>query len=62
VWWCTPLIPALERQRQVDLKACLVYKASSRTARAVTQTNSVSENKKTNKIKVFCLILVFIAL
>ena len=30
-WWCTPLIPALRRQRQVDLcefKANLVYKLS----------------------------------
>ena len=28
VWWCTPLIPALGRQKQVDLcefKARLVY-------------------------------------
>ena len=35
-----PLIPALEKQRQVDLyelEASLVYKASSRTAGAVTQ-------------------------
>ena len=39
-WWrCMPLIPALGRQRQVDLsefEASLVYKGSSRTARAVT--------------------------
>ena len=29
-WWCTPLIPALGRQRQVDLcefEASLVYKS-----------------------------------
>jgi hypothetical protein len=35
-WWCTPLIPALRRQRQVDLcefQAILVYRESSRTAR-----------------------------
>jgi hypothetical protein len=34
----TPLIPALRRQRQADLcdfEASLVYRASSRTARAV---------------------------
>ena len=40
-----PLISALRRQRQVDLiefKASLVYRVSSRTARA-TQRNSVSE-------------------
>jgi hypothetical protein len=36
-WWCTPLIPALGRKKQVDLyefKASLVYRVSSRTARA----------------------------
>ena len=39
-----PLIPAHGRQRQVDLcefEASLVYRASSRTARAVTQRNPV---------------------
>ena len=43
-----PLIPALGRQRQIDLcefEASLVYKASSRTARAVTTKNPVSKNK-----------------
>ena len=33
--WCTPLVPVLRRQRQAGLcefKACLIYKASSRTA------------------------------
>ena len=48
-WWCTPLIPALGKQRQVDLcefEASLVYRASSRTARAI-QRNPVS--KKQNK-------------
>ena len=41
-WWCTPVIPALRRQRQGDLcqfKASLVYRVSSRMARAVTQRN-----------------------
>ena len=45
-WWCTPLIPALRRQRQVDLcefEASLVYRARSR---AVTQRNPVSKKKK----------------
>jgi hypothetical protein len=32
--WHTPLIPALGRQRQVEFKASLVYKVSSRIARA----------------------------
>ena len=35
VWWLTPLILALWRQRQADpleFKASLVYKVSSRTA------------------------------
>ena len=46
------LISAPKGQRQVDFhefEASLVYKVSSRTARAVTQRNSVS-NKQTNKI------------
>jgi hypothetical protein len=52
-----PLIPALGRQRQTDwiseFKASLVYRVSSRTARA-TQRNPVSkiQNKtKQNKTK-----------
>jgi hypothetical protein len=46
-----PLIPALRRQRQADLcefKVSLVYRMSSRTARA-THRNSLSQNKQTNK-------------
>jgi hypothetical protein len=42
-WWCMPLIPALNRQRQVDLfefKARLIYRASFRTSR-VTQINPI---------------------
>jgi len=50
--WChTPLIPALRRQRQVELcefEASLLYKASSRTARA-TQTDPVLKNQKSKK-------------
>ena len=49
-----PLIPALGRQRQVDLsefEASLVYIASSRTARTVKQRNPVLKNQKTNKQK-----------
>jgi hypothetical protein len=46
-WWCTPLIPALGRQRQEDheFEASLVYRVSSRTARA-TQRNPVSKKKQ----------------
>jgi hypothetical protein len=51
-----PLISALERQRQVKLwefKASLVYKTSSRTARALTQENPVmvkdNDDKYMNK-------------
>ena len=46
--WHTPLILILWRQRQADLcefKASLVYRASSRTARA-TQRNPVLKKKK----------------
>jgi hypothetical protein len=48
-WWPMPLISALRRQRQVDLiefEASLVYRVSSRTARA-TQRNPVSKKLKT---------------
>jgi hypothetical protein len=50
-WWHTPLIPALGRQRQAisEFEASLVYRVSSRTARA-TQRNPVSKsNKQTDK-------------
>ena len=46
-----PLIPALRRQRQVDLcelEASLVYRVSSWTARAI-QRNPVSKNKNKQK-------------
>lgn len=45
VCWYVPLIPVPRRQRQADLRefnASLVYKVSTRAARA-TQTNPVSE-------------------
>ena len=52
------LILALVRQRQLDLcefKASMVYKVSFRTARTVTQRNSVSKTKQTKqKIKSYC--------
>ena len=48
-----PLISALRRQRQMDLrefKASLVYRVCSRTARA-TQRNPVSKHKNKQKNK-----------
>jgi hypothetical protein len=45
VWWLKPLIPALGTQRQADIcefEASLVYRVSSRAARA-TQRNPVSK-------------------
>ena len=47
-----PVIPALGRQRQVDLfefEASLVYRTSSRTVRAVTQRNPVSKKQQQQK-------------
>jgi hypothetical protein len=51
-----PLIPALQRQRQVNIyefEICLIYRASSRTARAKQRTpvskiktNTYSHNKQ----------------
>ena len=43
------LIPALGRQRKVDLcefEASLVYRMSSRTARTVTQRNLITKSKQ----------------
>ena len=59
-WWCTPLIPALRRPRQGDLKfeTSLVYRASFTTARA-KQRNPVLKNQ-TNQPKRTFLILQFI--
>jgi hypothetical protein len=50
-WWHMPLIPALGSQRQEDLwefKASLVYRASSRTARA-TQKPYFKKKKKNKR-------------
>ena len=49
LWWRMPLIPALERQKQADLcefKSSLIYKVSSRTARAVSQRSPVLKNQR----------------
>jgi hypothetical protein len=37
-WWCTPLMPAMGRQKQMDLcefKVILVCRVSSKTARVI---------------------------
>lgn len=47
-WWCTPLILALRRRKQVDFcefEANLIYRVSPRTARA-TRRSSVTDNNK----------------
>ena len=47
-----PLIPALSRQKQVDLcefKTSLVYRVSSRTAKTASQRSLVSKNKTKNR-------------
>jgi hypothetical protein len=56
-WWHTPLIPALGLglglglgRRISEFEANLVYKVSSRSARA-TQRNPVSKNQKKKKKK-----------
>jgi hypothetical protein len=49
-WWQLSLIPALGRQRQADFEASLVYRVSSRTARA-TQKNPVLKKKKKKERK-----------
>jgi hypothetical protein len=52
-WWHLPLIPTLGRQRQealCEFKASLVYKSSSRIARA-TQRNPVSKKQKNKQTK-----------
>jgi hypothetical protein len=51
VWWHTPLIPALRRQRWISkFEASLVYKVSSMTAWAI-QRNPVSRKQKKKKKK-----------
>ena len=50
-----PLVPALGRQRQADLyefNASLVYRASSRRAKAVTQRSPILKNKTTQQQKI----------
>ncbi|EGV97840.1 hypothetical protein I79_014050 [Cricetulus griseus] len=47
-WWCTPLIPALRRQRQADLcefKASLVSRVSARIGSKATQRNPYGPHK-----------------
>ena len=49
-WWCMPLIPAL-RWISVSLNPAWSTRASSRTARALTQRNPVLKNKNKQKSK-----------
>jgi len=51
-WWYMTLIPALRRQRQVELcefEASLVYRVSSRTARAAHRHPVSKTNQPTNQ-------------
>jgi hypothetical protein len=50
-WWCTPLIPALGRQRQriSEFEASLVYRVSYRTVRAIQRNPVLEKQNKTNK-------------
>jgi hypothetical protein len=43
--WCTPIIPAGRSRRISEFEASLVYRVSSRTARA-TQRNPVLKNQR----------------
>lgn len=46
-WWSTPLTPAFGRQRQADLRefgASLVFRVSSRTARAIQGLRKTNKN------------------
>ena len=48
-WWYVPLIPALLRQRQMDLcefKASLVYRVSSRTGSIATEKPCLRKRQK----------------
>jgi hypothetical protein len=46
VWWYTPLIPALGIS---EFEASLVYKVSSRTARAIQRNPVLKKNKNKKK-------------
>jgi len=67
-WWCKLLIPALRRQRQVDLcefKASLVYRVSSRTGRAAQRNMSwTNKTKPMNQTKTpfssFCTLHIWV--
>ena len=53
-WWHTPLIPALGRQRQVDLcefETSLVYRGSSKIGSKATEKPCLEKTKQTNKQK-----------
>jgi hypothetical protein len=50
IYVCMLLVSVLGRQRQAEFKASLVYRGSSRTARAI-QRNTVLKTKKKRKKK-----------
>jgi hypothetical protein len=53
-WWCTPLLLFYlgSRSRQLfEFKASLIYRASSRTARATLRNLSQKTNKQTKQAK-----------
>jgi hypothetical protein len=56
-WWCTPLILAYQRQKQVDLcefEGSLIYRMNSRKVRT-TQMNCVLRTNQPNINKFTCL-------
>jgi hypothetical protein len=58
--WHMPLIPALGRQRQVDLsesKASLVYNMSSRTPRTLRRKKSCLKKTKQKKCSTLLLVI-----
>jgi hypothetical protein len=61
VWWHTPLIPDLGgRGRQIsEFEASLVYKVSSRTAKATQRNPVLKKNQKNKNKKIIIICSVF---